>query len=125
MGSDYRRTRESSGISLEDAAMHLGISAKTLRHYENGETYPSACTLIAMCGLYHCSADSLLGIPHSNLSSMSLDEDEFAIIEHYRECNRQWKKTIAMTAQSCATVSKKCPNVLYLPPRDSHSIGTV
>lgn len=86
-----------------------------------GQTSPNACTLIAMCNLYQCSADLLLDIPCDHSDSPSLSNDELAIVEHYRSCNCQWKKTIAMTAQSCANSSKRNPNVLYLPPRDSRS----
>lgn len=121
MVRNYQNARKISGISLEDAAKRLGISATTLRNYENGQTSPNACTLIAMCNLYRCSADSLLDIPRDYSDSQSLNSDELTIIEQYRACNRQWKKAVAMTAQSCADASKRNPNVLYLPPRDSQS----
>lgn len=121
MVRNYQQARKNSGISLKDAAKHLGISATTLRNYENGQTSPNACTLIAMCNLYQCSDDLLLDIPCDHSDSPSLSNDELAIVEHYRSCNCQWKKTIAMTAQSCANSSKRNPNVLYLPPRDSRS----
>ena len=124
MRFNYRRAREVCGLSREDAAKSLGVSTKTLGSYESGKTSPSAESLSAMCKLYGCTADSLLGF--SNLHGagskesrlIQLSADESRIIEQYRSCTPQWRENVAMTAEASAKESMRHPNIVYLPPRN-------
>lgn len=124
MRFNYQRAREICGLSRKDAAKSLGMSAKTLGSYESGKTSPSADSLIAMCRLYGCTADSLLGFSDlrgtgSNGNQlMQLSTDEARIIEQYRSCTPQWRENVAMTAEASAKESKRHPNIVYLPPRN-------
>ncbi len=116
---NYRQERERCGLTISEAAARLNISVATLRSYERGNTSPNAACLIGMCKLYGSTADYLLGVSGTSATGQSLSPDESKIIEHYRACNPQWKKTIAMTAQSSAMASKKHPNIIYMPPKEA------
>lgn len=59
---NYRDARERCDLSIGEAARALGVSARTLAGYEMGRVSPRAPIIIAMCKLYDCSPDYLLGI---------------------------------------------------------------
>lgn len=62
MRRNYKDARERCGLSIGDAARALGLSAQTLTGYEMGRVSPRAPIIIAMCELYNCSPNYLLGI---------------------------------------------------------------
>lgn len=53
--------RVRDGLSREDVARRLNVSAMTIRNWEIGLTEPSASQIIALADLFNVSADYLLG----------------------------------------------------------------
>ena len=66
----YQRTRKVTLLTQEEAAERLGISAETLKRYENGRLTPSDETVAKMCSVYgvpwlaleHAKATDRLGV---------------------------------------------------------------
>ena len=66
----YQRARKVTLLTQEEAAERLGISAETLKRYENGRLTPSDATVAKMCDTYgarwlaleHSKATDTLGI---------------------------------------------------------------
>lgn len=58
----YREGRESRGMSTDEAASRIGVTAATMRSWETGRTAPSAVSLAAMARCYDVSSDWLLGL---------------------------------------------------------------
>lgn len=56
----YCRNRQAVGMSVEEAAQWLGVTAAELRAYEMGEREPDAVVIRRMACLYGVSADELL-----------------------------------------------------------------
>lgn len=59
MNLEALRTRD--GVSREEVARKLEVSAMTIRNWENGNTEPSASQIKALADLFGVSADYLLG----------------------------------------------------------------
>ena len=58
--------RTKNNYSQKELANILGLSPSVVSGYETGEKTPSTEVLLKLTGLYHCSADYLLGITHDD-----------------------------------------------------------
>ena len=59
-----RALREDHDLTQEQVARYLGTSQTMYARYERGASELPIRHLIALCRLYHVSADYILGIPH-------------------------------------------------------------
>lgn len=50
------------GVSREEVARMLEVSAMTIRNWERGETEPSASQIKALANMFDVSTDYLLGV---------------------------------------------------------------
>jgi len=55
-----RRLRTEHGLTQKEVAGILGTTQQVYSRYENGENELPIRHLIALCGLYHVSADEIL-----------------------------------------------------------------
>ena len=58
--------RTKNNYSQKELASILGLSPSVVSGYETGEKTPSTEVLLKLTGLYHCSADYLLGISNDD-----------------------------------------------------------
>ena len=58
-----RAARVNAGFSQKQVAVLLGISNKTLSHWENGDTFPSAEKIERLCEIYNLSYDEINFLP--------------------------------------------------------------
>ena len=58
--------RTNHNYSQRELANLLDLSPSIISGYETGEKTPSTEILLKLTGLYHCSADYLLGITNKN-----------------------------------------------------------
>jgi len=61
IGSGARRARKSAGLTQEDVAERIGVSAEFYGRIERGATMPSVPTLAKIAETLNASADELLG----------------------------------------------------------------
>ena len=52
MKFSFKTVRTHRGLTLDEAAKHIGISAATLSNYENGVTSPNLETILKMASVY-------------------------------------------------------------------------
>lgn len=57
--------RIKKGISKDEFAAALGVSRRTLRNWQNGDTDLPLSKLIKICGILGCRSDYLLGLEES------------------------------------------------------------
>ena len=57
-----RKYRKANKMSQAELASFLGLSQRTVSHYENGSAEPSLQSLYDICTTLQVSADELLGI---------------------------------------------------------------
>lgn len=57
------------GLRQRDLAEKLDVSLASITRWEKGKTEPTASALTAMCDLFGCSSDYLLGISENRLPS--------------------------------------------------------
>ncbi len=51
-------------MSMNDLAMKLGVSRKTVTNWQSGKTEIPASAIVAMAKMWNVSSDYLLGIQH-------------------------------------------------------------
>lgn len=62
-----KAARVNAGLSQKEVADKLNVSNKTVCSWENGETYPSAEKIDALCNLYGVSYDNINFLPNNSL----------------------------------------------------------
>ena len=62
-----KAARVNANLSQKEAAVKLNVSNKTLCSWENGETFPSAEKIDALCKLYSVSYDNINFLPTNSL----------------------------------------------------------
>ncbi|MBE5763879.1 MAG: helix-turn-helix transcriptional regulator [Clostridiales bacterium] len=60
--TNLRKYRKEKRMSQAELASFLGLSQRTISHYENGSAEPSLQSLYDICNTLQVSADVLLGI---------------------------------------------------------------
>ena len=60
IGSNIAALRKEKGITQEELANALGVSAQAVSKWENGTSDPSTSNLIALAKLFQLSAEELL-----------------------------------------------------------------
>ena len=88
----YQRARKVTLLTQEEAAERLGISAETLKRYENGRLTPSDETVAKMCDTYgarwlaleHSKATDTLGILPDGVEPKSLMQSAISLINRLR-----------------------------------------
>ena len=59
---NLKQLREQSGIKHAALAHDVGVSRSAINAWEMGVSMPSVATLLALCQIFHVSADYLLGM---------------------------------------------------------------
>ena len=62
-----KAARVNAGFSQKEVADRLSVSNRTVCSWENGETYPSAEKIDALCKLYGVSYDNINFLPTNSL----------------------------------------------------------
>ena len=62
-----KAARVNAELSQKEVADKLNVSNKTVCSWENGETYPSAEKIDALCKLYGVSYDDIKFLPNNSL----------------------------------------------------------
>ncbi len=78
LGENIKRKRLEKGLTQEEVATHIGISAQSVSKWERGEGYPDIEMLPTLANYFKISIDELLGV--------SLTEKE----EKYNAFNKIW-----------------------------------
>lgn len=56
----FKKTREKSGLTQQEAAANLGVDQSAVCQWETGKTKPRATLLPKIATLYGCTVDELL-----------------------------------------------------------------
>ena len=62
MLSNMRKERLECGYSIQEVAEKIDVHPNAVSRWETGKTDPAASNLIALCKLYGCSPEYLLGL---------------------------------------------------------------
>ena len=99
VGELLAEIRKDHHETQKDLAEHLHVSIATIRSWERENSSPSHEMLVAICKLYHVSADYLLGLTRVDPVRMQkqreqLTSDELAEIQAYSEY-LLWKRNLS------------------------------
>ena len=62
MRGNMKAERARNGMTLEQVSKEIGVHVNAISRWENGTAEPTASNLIALCHLYKCSPEYLLGM---------------------------------------------------------------
>lgn len=95
-----RAFRENAGISQTELGKRISKSLRTIKSWESGTSYPNAEALCELCDLFGTDPNTMLGWydDHPKIESTPLKPDEADMLDNYRSCTPEWRKTVAMTA---------------------------
>ena len=77
-GIRFKKYRERTGLTQNEAAKLIGVKGYQLANYETGRSEPSIDVLRAMSRVYNISIDLLVGNVKTNVS-IPIDEEEYDI----------------------------------------------
>ena len=109
MKLEIRKRREDMGMTQSELAKKIGKSFRTVQSWERDESYPNAEMVWALCEVFGCTPNDLLGWyeEHPREDAPQLARDEAALLADYRSCTPEWKRNVAMTAVSAKGESLK------------------
>lgn len=109
MKLEIRTRREDMGMTQSELAKKIGKSFRTVQSWERDESYPNAEMVWALCEVFGCTPNDLLGWydEHPREDAPQLARDEAALLADYRSCTPEWKRNVAMTAVSAKGESLK------------------
>lgn len=64
-GEKLTKLRKEKGMSQEDLASNLNVSRQAVSKWESNTSYPETDKIIAVCKLFDCSMDELIGLKNS------------------------------------------------------------
>ena len=96
--------REKTPYAQADIADMMGVSPKTEWNWEQGKSFPNAVQIWNLAITLNCTPNDLLGWydDHPRDQAPNITADEAEVLENYRACSNQWKRTISMTARAAA-----------------------
>lgn len=105
LGSRLKEERKSLGLSQQEFGAIGGVEANAQGKYESGERIPRSDYLAAL-GKHGVDILYVLSGDRTPIATDTLDEDERAIITHYRALSEEDQQAILQLATSlseCAT----------------------
>lgn len=63
MGKRIAQRRKDLGMTQDQLAEHLGVTKQAVSKWENEQCYPDITIIPELAEIFHCSTDSLFGIP--------------------------------------------------------------
>ena len=80
-GSKLRDLRIRAGLTQQQLGQRIGVTKSVISFYELRERSPSPDVLIKLTGVFHVSADYLLGIDEtSSLDISGIDDADVALL---------------------------------------------
>lgn len=61
LAQKLKQLRLQSDLTQEQLAARIGVSSRTIKHWEHGTRTPSTVSLLALARCFHVSVDWLLG----------------------------------------------------------------
>ena len=68
-GESLAKLRKNKGMSQEELANNLNVSRQAVSKWESNNSYPETEKIVAICKLFNCSMDELIGIKEGNVKS--------------------------------------------------------
>lgn len=98
MAERLKKLRKRSGMTVKEVGLALDKSDKTISAWEVGRGQPDADMLVALCRLYNARISDFF-IPEVS-GDETLNENEAALVESYRNANKQGQDAIIAIANA-------------------------
>ena len=95
LGQRVAAARKAQGFTQQQVAEHLGISQKTLAHYEVGRLRIAVATLQSLATLLHCTVDDLLATKAAKTNKRGPASKLQQQVEQVRQMPRSKQKFIS------------------------------
>lgn len=101
--------RVESGISQAKLAKSIGKSPRTVTAWETGESHPNAESIWAMCELFGCDPNTLLGwYDEHPRESSALPAHEARTLAKYRQLTPSRQEAVEDMLDGLVAKSKEC-----------------
>lgn len=87
-----RELREANGWTQTQLGKRIGVAKTTITGYEREDRQPTPATICALCDLFGCTADYLLGRSVSPLPVIS--PEDAAVLEAYHALPLEIRKAV-------------------------------
>ena len=87
-----RELREANGWTQTQLGKRIGVAKTTITGYEREDRQPTPATICALCDLFGCTADYLLGRSASPLPVIS--PEDAAVLEAYHALPLEIRKAV-------------------------------
>lgn len=81
IGERLVRLRRQSGMTQQELARKLHTSCKSIKNWESDISDPNLKNLVALCAIFHVTADDLLGINDDIISLNGLEFEKKKIVQ--------------------------------------------
>lgn len=112
MNVRIKELREAAGLTQNGMAEAIGKSTRAVQTWERGEKYPNAEAIWAMCELFGCDPNTLLGWydEHPRASSPSLTPHEARTLSKYRQLTPSRQEAVEDMLDGLVAKSKEHAN---------------
>ena len=97
--------RLAAGMSQEDIGRRLNVGKGAVSRYELEQRQLDPATIHALCDLFGCTADYLLG--RSDIKKPELTDDEFRLVEAFRAADPDLQDLIRRNLKMAKPEDKK------------------
>lgn len=87
-----RELREANGWTQTQLGKRIGVAKTTITGYEREDRQPTPATICALCDLFGCTADYLLG--RSSSPQPAISPEDAAILEAYHALPLEIRKAV-------------------------------
>ena len=87
-----RKLRQENGWTQAQLGKRIGVAKTTITGYERGDRQPTPSTICALCDLFGCTADYLLGRSPSPLPVIS--QEDAAVLQAYHALPLEIRKAV-------------------------------
>lgn len=87
-----RELREANGWTQTQLGKRIGVAKTTITGYEREDRQPTPATICALCDLFGCTADYLLG--RSSSPQPVISPEDAAVVEAYHALPLEIRKAV-------------------------------
>lgn len=82
-GERLAKLRKDAGKSQEELANDLNVSRQAVSKWESNSSYPETDKIVAICKLFNCSMDELLGVKETTTNEKNTKNNIFTVCNKY------------------------------------------
>ena len=79
-GENLAKMRKELGMSQEELANMLNVSRQAVSKWESNSSYPETDKIVALCKIFNCSMDELIGLKHTEVGKEKRTFNKYMVL---------------------------------------------